>query len=99
MKVEVRLYATFAQHALIQRAGDSFGVELGDSASLTDLIRKLRIPEDDVHLAIVNGRIIHKRTQALVDAGHIALFPPIGGGWPGVKGYHELYAMIPQGAA
>ena len=80
MRVDVRLYATFAKGAPTQRAGDPFDVELEDNASLTDLIRRLEIPEDDVHLAIVNGRIIHERTQVLLDADRVALFPPIGGG-------------------
>ena len=80
MRVEVRLYATFAQYAPTQRAGDPFNVELEDSASLTDLICKLGIPEDDVHLTIVNGRILHDRELTLQDSDRVALFPPVGGG-------------------
>ncbi len=80
MRVEVRLYATFAKFAPTQRAGDSFDVELGDSASLADLIRKLGIPEGDVHLVIVNGRAVHDRSQQLEDNDRIGLFPPVGGG-------------------
>jgi sulfur carrier protein ThiS len=76
----VRLYATFAKLGPSQRAGDPFDMDLKDSASLADLIRKLEIPEDNVHLTIVNGRIIHERTQVLLDADRVALFPPVGGG-------------------
>lgn len=80
MRIEVRLYATFAKFGPTQRAGDPFEVELEDSASLTDLIRKLGIPEGEVHLVIVNGRIIHDRSQALGNADRVGLFPPVGGG-------------------
>jgi len=80
VRVEARLYATFAKHAPTQRAGDPFYVEVGASASLADLINKLEIPEKDVHLAIVNGRIIHDRSLRLSEADRIGLFPPVGGG-------------------
>ena len=80
MRIEVRLYATFARFGPTQRAGDPFDVKLEDSASLMDLIHKLEIPEEDVHLTIVNGRIIHDRSQALGDGDRVGLFPPIGGG-------------------
>lgn len=80
MRVEVRLYATFAKFGPTHRAGDPFYVELEDSASLTNLIHKLGIPEGDVHLVIVNGRIIHDRTQGLQNDDRVALFPPVGGG-------------------
>jgi len=80
VRVDVRLYATFAKVAPTQHAGDPFDVELEDSASLTDLICRLGIPEDDVHLAIVNGRITHDRLQSLQDNDRVALFPPVGGG-------------------
>ena len=80
MRVDARLYATFVKYAPTQHAGDPFDVELEDSMSLTDLIHKLGIPEDDVHLAVVNGRILHDRTLRLQDGDRVALFPPVGGG-------------------
>ncbi len=80
MTVDVRLCATFAKYAPTQHTGDPFDVELEDSMSLTDLIHKLGIPEDDVHLAVVNGRILHDRTLTLQDDDRVALFPPVGGG-------------------
>jgi len=80
VRVHVRLYATFVKYAPTQRAGDPFEVEVEDSASLSDLISKTGIPEGEVHLAIVNGRIVHDRLQSLQDNDRVALFPPVGGG-------------------
>ena len=80
MRIEVRLYATFAEFGPTQRAGDPFNTAIEDSASLMDLIHKLKIPEDDVHLTIVNGRIIHDRSQLLQEGDRVGLFPPVGGG-------------------
>ena len=80
MRVEVRLYATFAEHAPTRRAGDAFDVQLAEGASVADLMHKLGIPEAEVHLAIVNGRIVHDRSLRLSEADRIGLFPPVGGG-------------------
>ncbi len=80
MRIDVRLYATFAKFGPSQRAGDPFDMELEESASLTDLIRKLGIPGGNVHLTIINGRIVHDRSQLLQEGDRVALFPPVGGG-------------------
>jgi len=80
VRVEVRLYATFARYAPTQHAGEPFSADIADSASLTDLIRKLSIPGQEVHLAIVNGRVIHNHSFGLSEADRIGLFPPVGGG-------------------
>ncbi|MBN1858652.1 MoaD/ThiS family protein [Candidatus Bipolaricaulota bacterium] len=80
MRVEIRLYATFAQYAPSQRAGDPFSAQLHDGATLADLVGKLRIPEESIHLVIINGRIVHDRCQSLVDDDRVGLFPPVGGG-------------------
>ncbi len=80
MRVEVRLYATFVQYAPTRRAGDAFDVQLEDTSTVIDLIRKLGIPAAEVHLAIVNGRIVHDRLLRVSEADRIGLFPPVGGG-------------------
>ena len=80
MRVDVRVYANFVKYAPTQRAGDPFDVEVEDSASLSDLISKTGIPEGEVHLAIVNGRIVHDRSQSLQEGNRTALFPPLGVG-------------------
>ena len=80
MRVEVRLYATFAQFAPSQKAGDVFDVQLDTGGSILELIHTIGVPEAEVHLTIVNGRIIHDRSQALSESDRVALFPPVGGG-------------------
>ena len=80
MRVEVRLYATFAKYAPTPHAGDPSDLEVESTASVIDVICRLGIPEDDVHLSIVNGRIIHDRSHILQDGDRVGLFPPVGGG-------------------
>jgi len=80
VRVEVRLYATFAEFAPTHGAGDPFHVELEPTATLTNLIGKLGIPASEVHLCIVNGRPIHHHALRLREADRVGLFPPVGGG-------------------
>jgi len=80
VRVAVRLYATFAKDAPTHRAGDPFDVELRDGATIAELIGQLGIPEADVHLTIVNGRMVHARSEPLSDGDRVGLFPPVGGG-------------------
>ena len=80
MRVQVRLYATFARFAPSQKAGEPFDIDLAEAASITDLICHLRIPETDVHLVMIDGRIVHDRAIRLVAGMRIGLFPPVGGG-------------------
>ena len=80
MRVQVRLYATFARFAPSRKAGEPFDVDLAEAASITDLICHLLIPETDVHLVMIDGRIVHDRSAPLTDGTRIGLFPPVGGG-------------------
>ena len=80
MRVQVRLYATFSQFAPSKKAGEPFGVDLEEAATIMDLIRQLGIPEADVHLVMIDGRVIHERSVKLAQGARIGLFPPVGGG-------------------
>jgi molybdopterin synthase sulfur carrier subunit len=78
--VEVRLYATLADRVPGSRAGDAHQVNLEEAASLSDLFRKMNVQTNDVHLVIVNGRVVHDSNARLTSGDRVALFPPVGGG-------------------
>lgn len=80
MSVEVRLYATLADHVPAARAAVPFEVELPDGSTVDDLIEHLRLPPDEIHLVIIDGRVIHDRATRLADASRVGFFPPVGGG-------------------
>jgi len=79
MNVEVRLYAGLRAES-VRSSGDVFTVPLAEGATISDLFSHLGIRPDLVHLAIVNGRILHDRAASLADGDRVALFPPVGGG-------------------
>ena len=80
MRVEVRLYATLASARPDLRAGEPMTLQLGEQTPLADLLRRLSLPAQAVHLAIVNGRLVHDHSHVLYDGDRVGLFPPIGGG-------------------
>ena len=79
MNVEVRLFATLADHAGV-RAGSVLSVELPDGSALDTLLEAVGIPKNRVHLVIVDGHVTHDRSVPLRDGSRIGLFPPVGGG-------------------
>ena len=79
MTVEVRLYAGLHAES-IRSSGDVFSVLLAEGATLSDLLAHLGVSTGLVHLAIVNGRILHDHATHLADGDRVALFPPVGGG-------------------
>jgi sulfur-carrier protein len=80
MTVQVLLYATLAIHAPTGRAGEAFPLDLDDATSVAGLIDRLGLPDQDVHLVILNGRVTHDRSASLRSGDRIGLFPPVGGG-------------------
>ena len=80
MRLEVRLYASLAPFAPTHRAGEPFDVEVSEPTTLDTLLTRLGVPAGDVHLIIVNGRIVHDRSRLLAGHDRVGLFPPVGGG-------------------
>ena len=80
VRVEVRLYASLAASHADVRAGEPLALQLKDHTLLADLLRTLRIEPRAVHLAIVNGRLVHDSAYVLSDGDRVGLFPPVGGG-------------------
>ena len=80
MKVEVRLFATLAEGVRDARPAQPFGLELYSGSTVSKLIERLGIDPRDVHLVMIDGRVVHDRDQILSDGARIGLFPPVGGG-------------------
>lgn len=54
-------------------------VEIRSGISIRDLVRQLKIPEDEVKLIMVDG-VAAQWDRALQGNERVALFPPVGGG-------------------
>lgn len=88
MRVHVRLYAALVQllpeNILVGlpqpvRAGVPFDLELAEGSTLADLLMWLQLPQKEVKVIFVDGRIqpLDYRLRA---GERVGLFPSIGGG-------------------
>jgi len=79
MRVKVRLSATLVNYVPGANPGISFEVELPQGATLAGLMNQLNLPQKEVKVAFVNGRI--EPVDFLLQHGdEVGIFPPIGGG-------------------
>ena len=74
MVVEIRLFATFRKDRFKKEE-----VELPEGSSLSDLLKRLNIPQEQVGIILVNGRdAVMKCTLSAHDV--VSVFPLMGGG-------------------
>ena len=79
MKVEVNLYATLARYLPQESKENSGVVEIAEGMTVTELMQRWGIPEDQVKLIFVNG--VHAGGDTvLTDGSRLGVFPPVGGG-------------------
>ncbi|MCD6165577.1 hypothetical protein DRQ15_08695 [candidate division KSB1 bacterium] len=77
MKVQVSLHGI-----LKEKCGEIASpqmVELQDSATVSELLQRLRLAKDKSLIVIVNHRVV-KRQSKLHDGDEIKIFPPLVGG-------------------
>ncbi|MCL0091886.1 MoaD/ThiS family protein [Dehalococcoidales bacterium] len=75
--VEVRLYASLQKYSL--RRDEPLVIRLNDKAKLGDLLDELKIPKEEIKVALVNSKW-EEENYLLQDGDRIGIFPPIGGG-------------------
>lgn len=80
MNVQVKLFATLAgKRPGGGTSGMPFGVDLPERATLRDLTRLLNLPDGDVKICFINGRV-QEPDFVLQDGDEIGIFPPVAGG-------------------
>jgi len=83
MQITIKLYAMLAEHLPPGAVRNVGQVELADGADLDTLIDRLGLPEELVHLVLVNGVQLptgDRGVIALKDADTVAIWPPVAGG-------------------
>jgi sulfur-carrier protein len=79
MKIELRLFASFASRVPSGTPGNTCFMEVEDGSSVKDLLKLLNIGLDEPKIMFRNG--IHTSADDIVlDGDRVALFPPIAGG-------------------
>lgn len=78
MLIEVRLYATLKRHAP-SAAGRVLAVDMPEGSTAADVIAKVGVDADEVHILMVNG-VSSPLDQVLAEGDRLGLFPAVGGG-------------------
>ena len=85
MKIRVRLYAFLAERVskTVQeqgiRAGSPIDLDLPQGSTLSTLVGHLALPDGQVKLTVVNGRL-RELDYHLQPEDEVGIFPPIAGG-------------------
>lgn len=84
MKIRLKLYATLADY-LPEEAKKTNQVELEvhDDVTITDVVKRYRLPPELVHLVLVNGFYIQqdeRRKKTFREGDTLAIWPPVAGG-------------------
>jgi len=77
--IEVRLYATLRKYYPDLGIGEPLVMALDDKAKLGNLLNELKLPKEEVKVALVNGKW-EEESYLLRDGDRIGIFSPIGGG-------------------
>ena len=84
MWVTVKLYASLSDylpsHAQREHA---VSLEFPETATLSQLLENMRLPDDQVHLVLLNGVYVEpeeRTTTRLSEGDAVAVWPPIAGG-------------------
>jgi sulfur carrier protein ThiS len=58
----------------------SVEVEVNKPTRLSDVLSGLGIPVADIHLTVVNGKLVELDEAVVADRDEVKIFPPVGGG-------------------
>ena len=80
MHITVKLFAMLKHYAPEGfRSGQPFEATLPEGSTIADLLAHLDIPEREVKVTFVDGRIRSPKV-VLAPGAEVGIFPPIGGG-------------------
>lgn len=78
MHIRVKLYASLSRYGKVA-AGIPLEIELPESARITDLVNRLKLPKEEVKVFFVNGRA-RPTDWPLEHGDEVGIFPLVGGG-------------------
>jgi sulfur carrier protein ThiS len=79
MLVRVKLFTSLADYVPGIKPGEPFEVRVQDSATLSDLLNQLKLPQEEAKLLFVNG-LAKSPDYLLQNNDEVGIFTLIGGG-------------------
>ncbi len=83
MKITLKLFATFMPYLPANHEGHEAILELPEAATVSTVIEMTKLPDDKVHLILINGVYVSpdvRATETLSEGDVLALWPAVAGG-------------------
>ncbi len=84
MQITVKLYASLSDYLPSHaRREHAVSLQFPESATLSEVVEAMRLPDDQVHLVLRNGVYVEtedRATTRLCDGDAVAVWPPVAGG-------------------
>jgi hypothetical protein len=83
MKLRFKLFAGLGEYLPAEAKDNATLIDIGEADSVFDVIARFNIPEDMVHLVLLNGVYLYpeeRRVPKFVDGDTLAVWPPVAGG-------------------
>lgn len=83
MQIRVKLFATFRQYLPEKAGSEGVLLEIGEHATPLQVLQRLGVPVDAIHLVLINGEYIkpQRRQEAVFhDQDVLAVWPAVAGG-------------------
>lgn len=84
IRITLKLYATLTKYLPPEaRKEHAMEMDVGEAATIEEIIEPLNMPPKLVHLVLVNGFFVppaERATRRFVDGDVLAIWPPIAGG-------------------
>ena len=82
MKVTFKLFATLMPYLPAGAVKNAVELSVDDTTTVDGLIKQYSVPENLVHLVLLNGLYLQKedRQQVMKEGDTLAIWPPVAGG-------------------
>ncbi len=82
MKVELKLFATLMGYLPPDANKNAVTVEVEEGCTMNQLLRRYRVPQEEVHLVLRNGHFVAEgsRDHPMEEGDTLAIWPPVAGG-------------------
>jgi sulfur-carrier protein len=83
MKLRFKLFAGLGEYLPAEAEDNTILIDIGEDDSVFDVISGFKIPEEMIHLVLLNGVYLHPEERSVPkfkDGDTLAVWPPIAGG-------------------
>ncbi len=83
MRITVKLFATLSRYLPAGTERNVAEIDVPDGATVADVIEWLGLPEEEVHMTLLDGRFVapEERASTPIAPGQaLAIWPPVAGG-------------------